>query len=299
MPNEIESIHTPEMNNGAHFLFVKNVHDRMETETALLANALIKAAAERLTAAYKKEDECYAQSQKSLITDDIRKADEERDQLISGLRRTLKGLASHPDAAKSRSAEMLLKALTGYRLDGNMQLERETGAIISLVGDYETTYAADVHALGLETYISGLKTANEKIERWITERSDSMPQVLGALRTARRESDAAYQWLVKVINAYAVVDKTLDTAPFIIHMNKVIRRNKTQVIGSSKKKKDDDGKTPKQPKDPKDPKQPKDPKEPKPQPDPKPTPDPKPQPDPKPKPKPGDDDGDDVYIPKD
>ena len=81
-----------------------------------------------------------------------------------------------------------------------------------------------------------------------------MPQTLGSLRTARHESDLAYQWLIKVVNALAVVDDALDTAPFIIHMNKVVHRNKTQVIGSKKKKKD--GEDPETPKDPKQPKEP-------------------------------------------
>ena len=300
MPNEIDSIHCQDMTNGAHFLFIKNVHDRIETETALLANALIKSAADRLAAALKKEDECYAQSQKNLITDDIRKADEERDRLLLSLRKTLKGLVNHPEADKGRSAETLLKVITAYRADPHMQLERETGAIISLVGDYETTYAADVQALSLQPYVSALKAANKKIEKWITERSDSMPQVLGALRAARRESDAAYQWLVKVVNAYAVVDKTLDTAPFIIHMNKVIRRNKTQVIGPTKKK-PSEPKKPEDPKKPKDPKKPGDekPKDPKKPSDPKKPEDPKKPGDEKPKdPKKPDDGDDDIHLPE-
>ena len=252
-PVEIDTINCTLMTNGAHFLFMKNVSDRMATETALLAHPKIKKAADLLAAATKKEDDCYAKSQKSLITADIHKADQERGRMLNALRKTLKGFADHPEADKARSAATILKVMTAYRLDARMQLERETGAIISFVGDCEKTYATDVSSLGVKPYVDSLKAANEKIEKWLTERSDNMPQTLGSLRTARHESDLAYQWLVRVVNALAVVDDALDTAPFIIHMNKVVHRNKTQVIGSKKKK---DGEDPEKPKDPKQPKEP-------------------------------------------
>lgn len=254
LPEEIATIHCQDMTNGAHFLFMKNVSDRMKTETALLANPKIKKAADLLEAALKKEDECYAKSQKNLITDDIRKADEERGRYLNAMRRALKGFADHPEPDKARSAATLLKVMTAYRLDARMQLERETGAIISFVGDCEKTYLTDVQALGLKPYVDSLKSENVKIEKWLTEHSDSMPKSLGALRAARRDSDATYMWLVRVVNALAVTDDALDTAPFITHMNKVIRRNKTQVLGSKKKK---DGEEPEKPKNPKLPKEPK------------------------------------------
>ena len=288
--NEIGSIHGQDMSNAAHFLFIKNVNDRMATETALLANPLIKKAAEGLTAAFKEEDACYARAQKSAITDDIKEADAKRDRVFSSYRKTLKGFFEGPIEEQVTAAETLLIALSSYHIDPSMQLERETGAIINLVDDCEKKYAAEVQKLGLKGHIEVLKEANNKVEKWLTERSDNMPEKLGALRTARRASDAAYLYLVRVINAYAVVDPALNTAPFIAHMNKVIRRYKTQVIGSKKKKDDDD-----KPKDPKDPKQPKDPK---------PTPNPKPgdgddihQPEEPPK-KPDTGGGDDIHLPE-
>jgi len=200
-PVEIDTINCTLMTNGAHFLFMKNVSDRMATETALLAHPKIKKAADLLAAATKKEDDCYAKSQKSLITVDIHKADQERGRMLNALRKTLKGFADHPEADKARSAATILKVMTAYRLDARMQLERETGAIISFVGDCEKTYATDVSSLGVKPYVDSLKAANEKIEKWLTERSDNMPQTLGSLRTARHESDLAYQWLVRVVNA--------------------------------------------------------------------------------------------------
>lgn len=257
LPNEIDSINCALMPNGSHFLYMKNVNDRLKTETALLANPKIKKAAELLAVAVQKEDDYFARSQKNLITDDIRKADEERRRMVNAMRRTLKGFVDHPEAEKARAAETILKVMVAYRLNTRMQLERETGSIISFIGDCEKIYAADLLALGLKPYVDTLKTANEKIERWITQRSDSMPETLGTLRTARREADAAYQWLVKIVNACAMVDDSLDTAPFISHMNKVVRRYKQQVIGSRKKK---DAEDPSKSKDSKQSKQPKDPK---------------------------------------
>ena len=181
-----------------------------------------------------------------------------------------------------------------------MQLERETFLIVNLTDDCEKKYTAEVQKLGLKPYVEALKAANEKVKQLLDDRNNSrVAQSAGALRAARRASDAAYLWLARVVNSLVVLDNgTAKCDAFIDYMNVLIKRYKEQVLTSKKHDKDPkDPKQPKDPKNPKDPKDPKDPKEPKPTPDPKPKPDPKPTPDPKPNPKPGDDDDDDVHIP--
>ena len=176
-----------------------------------------------------------------------------------------------------------------------MQLERETFLIVNLTDDCEKKYAAEVQKLGLKPYVEALKAANEKVKQLLDDRNNSrVSQTAGALRTARRASDAAYLWLARVVNSLVVLDNgTAKCDAFIDYMNVIIKRYKEQVL-TSKKHTDD---TPDKPKQPKKPAEPKDPKEPK-QPEGPKKPDEK-KPDDQPKPGGGGDDGDpDIHLPE-
>ena len=251
------------MNNGAHYQFIKNVHENISAETELLTDTRIKAAADKLDEALNKEDECYARSRKSFATDEIVAADALRDKFFMGFRKTVKGLLNHPDPETALAAQHIEQLIKDYRIDPDMQFERETGAITNLVGDCEAKYLADVNKLNLKPYVDALKAANTKVDTLLMGRNrERVGQEVGALRAARQASDDAYLWLVKLVNALALTGDQSKFGAFIDLMNVVVKRYKEQVINSSKKKDDSDPKQPKDLKQPKDPKQPEGPKEP-------------------------------------
>ena len=265
---EIDAIHLSHLNNGAHYQFIKNVHENISAETELLTDTRIKAAADKLGEALKKEDDCYARSKKSFVTDEIVAADALRDKYFQGMRKTVKGLLNHPDADTALAAQHIEQYIKDHRVDSDMQLERETGAITNLIGDCETKGLADVNKLNIKPYVDALKAANTKVDTLLMGRNRERVGIeAGALRVARQASDDAYLWLVKLVNALALTGDQSKFSAFIDLMNVVVKRYKEQVIPSQKKKDDPadpkQPKEPKQPKDPKDPKQPKDPKEPK------------------------------------
>ena len=74
------------LNNGAHFQFIKNVSDRLATDTKIKENAVGQAVIKALTEALATEDKYLVLSQKSLLTDEIATADKERDTLFNGYR---------------------------------------------------------------------------------------------------------------------------------------------------------------------------------------------------------------------
>lgn len=275
---EIAGIDVMHMNNGAHFQFIKNVDDRITTETTITANPIAKAAADRLKAALKEEDACLAISRKSDITDDIMAADRERDALLTGYQFAVKGFLRSSAPDKAEAAETLWLNLKAHRINPDMQLDRETALITNLVDDCDKKYPTEVQKLGLESYVEALKAVNTKVETLMVDRHKvRVTQTAGALRAARRASDAAYLWLARVVNSLVVLDNgTAKCDAFIDYMNVLIKHYKEQVL-TSKKRTDD---TPKEPKEPKQPEQPKDPKDPK-------------QPE---QPKPGGDD--DIHLPE-
>ena len=288
-PDEIGGIDMTRLNNGAHFQFIKNVHQKITAETAILANPIAKDAADRLGKALEEEDLCFVLSQKSLLTKRIVAIDRERDEMYMGYRSAVYGFLRSPDKAMAEAAERLWAHLTDYRITTGMQFDRETASIANLVKDCETKYTADVNKLGVKAYIDALKVANEKVDELLLARTtDRSEQIAGALRLARHESDIIYLWLVKIVNALNILhNDTAKCDAFIKFMNEEIKHYKEQSYSSPKKK------DPKEPKDPKQPKEPKDPKKPE-----------KPgegddihQPEEPPK-KPEDGGGDDIHLPE-
>ena len=222
------------LNNGAHFQFIKNVSDRLATDTKIKENAVGQAVIKALTEALTTEDKYLVLSQKSLLTDEIANADKERDTLFTGYRTAVKGFLNMPIAALAKNARELWQHLADYAIDPQMQLERETGLITNLCTDLVGKYATQVQALGLKPYVDALKTANERVETLLVQRTtDNSTKVVGALRTAREASDNAIRNLTKVVNALAILGNPADYAAFIDFMNTLIKRYKEQAIPTS------------------------------------------------------------------
>ena len=222
------------LNNGAHFQFIKNVSDRLATDTKIKENAVGQAVIKALTEALTTEDKYLVLSQKSLLTDEIAHADKERDTLFTGYRTAVKGFLNMPIAALAKNARELWQHLADYAIDPQMQLERETGLITNLCTDLVGKYATQVQALGLKPYVDALKTANERVETLLVQRTtDNSTKVVGALRTAREASDNAIRNLTKVVNAVAILGNPADYAAFIDFMNTLIKRYKEQAIPTS------------------------------------------------------------------
>jgi len=237
---EIQGIDPVRMQNGAHFQFIKNISDRIAAETALLANNKVKKAADMLVDALKEEDRCLALSRKSIVTDDIKELDIERDSLFIGYKSAVRSFLKTSSTEMRKAATELYQSIKDYTIDPRMQLERETGLITNLIDDAEKKFAVQVNLLGLHLMLNTLKEANQKVEKLITDRTDAKSlETIGALRTARRNSDAAYLYLVKTINAVSILELVPDTVPLIDFMNEVVKRYKEQVLTSRKKKSDD------------------------------------------------------------
>ena len=225
------------LNNGAHFQFIKNVSDRLATDTKIKENAVGQAVIKALTEALTTEDKCLVLSQKSLLTDEIAHADKERDTLFAGYRTAVKGFLNMPVADLAKHAHQLWQHLVDYAIDPQMQLERETGLITNLCTDLVGKYATQVQALGLKPYVDALKTANERVETLLVQRTtDNSTKVVGALRTAREASDKAIRDLIKVVNALAILGNPADYAAFIDYMNTLIKRYKEQAMTTTSSK---------------------------------------------------------------
>ena len=94
---------------------------KVSTKAATQVAALETAAAQ--------EDNDLKLSQKSLLTDDIAKADHDRDLLFGGYKRAMKGFLNLPVENLAQAAKVLNQHIIDYDIDPQGQLDKETGTV--------------------------------------------------------------------------------------------------------------------------------------------------------------------------
>ena len=231
---EIYDINIQRMNNGAHFTFVSNILARAEADTA------VKGKASELVSNFKTavnaEDEALKISQKSLLTDEIAKADSDRDALYAGYKKAVEGFLAMPIADMAQAAKVLAQHIKDYKINTAGQLDKETGLLVNFITDLEDKYSAQVAKLGLTAFVTNMKEANERVRTLTLQRTnEKMGVTVGALKAARTSSDDAYRALVKMVNALALVFGEKDYTAFIDYVNTEVTHYKREVIGQKAK----------------------------------------------------------------
>lgn len=231
---EIYDINIQRMNNGAHFTFVSNILARAEADTA------VKGKASELVSNFKvavaAEDEALKISQKSLLTDDIAKADIDRDALYAGYKKAVEAFLAMPIADMAQAAKVLAQHIKDYKINTAGQLDKETGLLVNFITDLEDKYSAQVAKLGLTAFVINLKEANERVRMLTLQRTnEKMGVTVGALKAARTSSDDAYRALVKMVKALALVYGEKDYTAFIDYVNTEVTHYKREVIGQKAK----------------------------------------------------------------
>lgn len=226
---EIYDINIQRMNNGAHFTFVSNILARAEADTA------VKGKASELVSNFKvavaAEDEALKISQKSLLTDDIAKADIDRDALYAGYKKAVEAFLAMPIADMAQAAKVLAQHIKDYKINTAGQLDKETGLLVNFITDLEDKYSAQVAKLGLTAFVTNMKEANERVRTLTLQRTnEKMGVTVGALKAARTASDDAYRALVKMVNALALVYGEKDYTAFIDYTNTEITHYKREVL---------------------------------------------------------------------
>lgn len=231
---EIYDINIQRMNNGAHFTFVSNILARAEADTTVKGKA--SELVSNFKAAVAAEDEALKISQKSLLTDEIAKADSDRDALYAGYKKAVEGFLAMPIADMAQAAKILSQHIKDYKINTADQLDKETGLLVNFIFDLEDKYAVQVAKLGLTAFVTNLKEANERVRTLTLQRTNEKISItVGALKTARTASDDAYRALVKMVNALALVFGEKDYTAFIDYVNTEVTHYKREVIGQKAK----------------------------------------------------------------
>lgn len=227
---EILDINIQRMNNGAHFTFASNILARAEADTTVKGKA--SELVSNLKAAVAVEDKALKISQKSLLTDEIAKADSDRDALYAGYKKAVEAFLAMPIADMAHAAKVLAQHIKDYKINTADQLDKETGLLVNFITDLENKYSAQVAKLGLTAFVTNMKEANERVRILTLQRTnEKMGVSVGVLKTARTASDNAYRALVKMVNALALVYGEKDYTAFIDYVNTEITHYKREVLG--------------------------------------------------------------------
>ena len=226
---EIYDINIQRMNNGAHFTFVSNILARAEADTTV--NGKAAELVSNFKTAVSAEDEALKISQKSLLTDDIAKADIDRDALYAGYKKAVEAFLAMPIADMAQAAKVLAQHIKDYKINTAGQLDKETGLLVNFITDLEDKYSTQVAKLGLTAFVTNLKEANERVRTLTLQRTnEKMGVTVGALKAARSASDEAYRALVKMVNALALVFGEKDYTAFIDYVNTEVTHYKREVL---------------------------------------------------------------------
>ena len=227
---EIYDINIQRMNNGAHFTFVSNILARAEADTAVKGKS--SEIVSNFKAAVTAEDEALKISQKSLLTDDIAKADNDRDALYAGYKKAVEAFLAMPIADMAQAAKVLAQHIKDYKINTADQLDKETGLLVNFITDLEGKHSEQVAKLGLTAFVTNMKEANERVRTLTLQRTnEKMGITIGALKTARTATDEAYRALVKMVNALALVFGEKDYTAFIDYVNTEVTHYKREVLG--------------------------------------------------------------------
>ena len=222
---EIKRLRAERLTNGAHFIFISDVLRYAENDTVVKTK--VAAEIKALKDALKGEDEMLSVSQKDLNTDAI------KDYCV--VRDTIKANLNHPDSETATSAKQLNQRLKDYRIDPEMQLDRETGMLINLIEDLEAEYAPAVAKLNLGVVVAELKSANDKLEGLIKVRLEARANLVkGGLRDARQLADGVYRKLTEKVNALMVVEGAEKYVDYADKMNEEVSHYKSVIDAAQK-----------------------------------------------------------------
>ena len=232
MGTKIDSIYLGKMPNGAHFIYMEMTIERIEEDETVKAKIAAELAA--LKSAFQVEDDCLKISQKNALTDRIDSADTRRDGYYSGYKGTVKGFLKLPAGEMLDAAQDLDQHMTDYKIDTRAQLDRQTGMMTNFIADLETRFATQVELLGLGTFVTNMKEANDEVRALLKERDTAnASKETGAMKAARQATDNAYRAAIEKVNAYALIEGPTDYQAFIDGMNAQIARYKREVLGQS------------------------------------------------------------------
>jgi hypothetical protein len=158
-----------------------------------------------------KEDLCYKVIGKSDISSTKEEIDQERDELVIGIRDLLKSSSHHFDENVRKAANRMKLVYDKYNRPTAINLlpyDAETVAITNLLQELETKHMQDMEIVGVKNWVLQLKVKNDEFEQLTlsyNEQQSEKPTF--TMAEARKDTDLAYKDVVKAVEGLLVLEK--------------------------------------------------------------------------------------------
>ena len=166
------------------------------------------------------EDLAYRQSPKDFNSDDMKKADNLRDDYVSAARTITQGYSQLPDESPlKRMGQEMLQVFRDYDFS---TADSYTGESVKLDNMWQvfSQNQAKLEALGVWQILQTGMSYNEQVKSYFSARIDVLSnRVVGELRDARTASDQAYQQLCDVLDAMLLLAPSEELNNVVRHMN--------------------------------------------------------------------------------
>ena len=162
------------------------------------------------------EDQAYLVITKSDLTAPIEEADKARDNTFSGMNSMLDFQKRLGTPEQQQAAERVIECVTYHKVNISDKYEDENEKLAQLIQDLKGgSLAADISTLNLTATITLLEQQNQQIISLMKQRqTDRSTQESNVMAKARAATDAAYEDVVLVLNAFAITEFNGQSSPY-------------------------------------------------------------------------------------
>ncbi len=176
-------------------------------------------------------------------------ADKMRDNAWSVANFHLRGMELHPDAVKASTAVEVRELFLKYGNPVDLPQTEESGVFHNLIQDLLAVDSAKLESIFFSTWLDALQTTEAAfLEAAQASTAEEASRVVGAVKTALKAANDAYNKLVETVNAHVIFYGDVPYATFISHLNVLIANQKTilkaRKTNAAKKKEEEEGTTP-------------------------------------------------------
>ena len=148
-------------------------------------------------------DTAYNPSQKDLLSDVLEGMDDVRDKSVTAWHTAILAAQKSPNDTKRQIALQLVQFYKDYKLDTGDEYMKETTNIQQMLQAIEgnPTIMAALPGMGLDDYLTDLKTKNEAFAAKMAERTaGTVGKTTGVVAAARADVEQKYRTLMRMVN---------------------------------------------------------------------------------------------------
>ena len=148
-------------------------------------------------------DTVYNPSQKDLLTDELKRLDDIRDKAGTAWHTAILAATKSPNATKQQIALQLVQLYKDYHLDVSDEYMKQTTNIQQMLQSIEgdATIMAALPGMGLDEFLTDLKTKNEAFAAKMAERTaGTVGKTTGVVAAARLDVEQKYRTLMRMVN---------------------------------------------------------------------------------------------------